>query len=133
MATVLEKASQVKKKRPPRKHEPSASSAAPETRLTLEQAEKVAAGRPYELVNGRMIFKMGDDKHADVQSLLGAELVNYLKANPVGIMRTEFTHRLWPDRPHESRMPDLAIILNENLNRDERYATKAPDVAIEII
>lgn len=49
------------------------------------------------------------------------------------MMRTEFTHRLWPDRPHECRMPDLAIILNENLNRDERYATRAPDIAIEII
>ncbi|MFQ5630544.1 MAG: Uma2 family endonuclease, partial [bacterium] len=108
-------------------------SASAKRKLTLEQAEKRAAGRPYELINGRMVFKMGDDKHSDVQGRLGGELYVYFKSNPIGIMRPEFIHRLWPDRPHEGRMPDISIILKENLQPGERYATKAPDIAIEII
>lgn len=28
---------------------------------------------------------------------------------------------------------DLSVILNENLEKDERYATRAPDLAIEIV
>lgn len=126
MATMTEQMPVVTKKRSVRKSKPRKHTASAKQKLTLEQAEKLALGRPYELIDGMMVFKMGDDKHADAQSLLGAEFVNYFKANPIGIVRTEFTHRLWPDRPHEGRMPDLAIILNENLNKSERYATKAP-------
>lgn len=133
MATVVEQASVLERKRPKAKQKPRTRSTPSETKLTLEQAEKLAEGRPYELIDGRMVFKMGDDKHADAQSLLCIELGNYFKANPIGIVRTEFTHRLWPDRPHEGRMPDLAVILNENLKADERYATRAPNIAIEII
>jgi len=48
-------------------------------------------------------------------------------------VRTEFTHRLWPDSPYEGRVPDHSVILNENLKEGERYATRAPDIAIEIV
>jgi Uma2 family endonuclease len=133
MATMTEQTPVVTKKRPVRKQKPRKHTASTKEKLTLEQAEKLALGRPYELINGRMVFKMGDDKHSDTQSLMCIEIGNYFKANPIGIVRTEFTHRLWPDKPHEGRMPDLAIILNENLQADERYATRAPDIAIEII
>jgi Uma2 family endonuclease len=133
MATIVEEAPVIEKKSRTKKAKSRQRAAPTKEKLTLEQAEKLAAGRPYELINGRMVFKMGDDKHSDAQTILGGELYNYFKANRIGIVRTEFTHRLWPDRPHEGRMPDLAIILNENLNKGERYATKAPDIAIEIV
>lgn len=42
-------------------------------------------------------------------------------------------HRLWPDKPHEGRMPDLTIILNEKLQPGAYYATRAPDIAVEIV
>lgn len=62
-------------------------------KLTFEQASKLAAGRSFELIDGRIIFKMPDNKHSDAQMLLGSELVNYFKANPIpiGRVRSEYT------------------------------------------
>ncbi len=102
-------------------------------KLTLEEANKLAAGRPFELIDGRMVFKMADYEHSQSQGLLYAELIAYFKANPSGRVLPELTHRLWPEREHESRVPDISIILNENLERGERYPPHAPDIAIEII
>lgn len=102
-------------------------------RLTLEQAEKLSDGQSFELINGRMVRKMPDNDHSRTQTILGGELFVYLKTHPVGQLRTELTHRLWPTNPNESRVPDLCITLNENLNDGERYPTRAPDIAIEII
>jgi Uma2 family endonuclease len=102
-------------------------------RLTLEQAIKLAAGRPFELIQGRMVFKVPDDLHSEAQARLSAKLVNYFDANPIGRVRTEFTLRLWPDKPTEGRVPDISVILNENLNPGERYGSRAPDLAIEIV
>jgi len=101
-------------------------------RLTFEQANKLAAGRLFELIEGRMVFKMPDKQHADAQGILGGELYLYLKANPIGVVRPEYMLRLWPDNPYEGRMPDLAVILNKNL-KEERYGSRAPDLAIEIV
>jgi len=101
--------------------------------LTFEQANRLADGRPFELINGRMIFEMADYEHSQTQALLGAELVNYFKTKPIGRMLTELSYRLWLENPYESRKPDLSIILNEHLQETERYPTRAPDIAIEII
>jgi Uma2 family endonuclease len=105
---------------------------APPNKLTLEQANKLAAGRPFELIEGRMVFKMPDDQHSDAQTLLSSELVNYFKANPIGRVRNEFALRLWPENPHEGRTPDLWVTLYKNFKK-ERYGSRAPDLAIEII
>jgi len=106
---------------------------APHFPLTFEQANRLADGRPFELINGRMIFQMADYEHSQTQTLLGAELVYYFKTTPIGRVLTELNYRLWPENPHESRKPDLSIILNEHLHEMERYPTRAPDIAIEII
>lgn len=108
-------------------------SASPPKRLTMDEAVELAEGRPFELIDGRMVFKMPDDKHSDTQSLLCTHLGIYFLKQPLGRVRTEFEHRLWPDNPYEGRLPDLSVILNESLKRDERYATRAPDLAIEIV
>ncbi len=101
-------------------------------KLTFEQANELAAGRIFELIEGRIVYKMPDDKHADVQGILSGELFVYFKANPIGRVRPEFMLRLWPDNKYESRMPDISVILNESF-KDERYGTRAPDLAIEIV
>jgi Uma2 family endonuclease len=100
--------------------------------LTWEQASQIANGKPFELINGRIEYKMPDNKHADAQIRLGAKLVAYFERNPIGLARTEYTFRFWSDRPHEGRVPDLCVILNENYT-DERYGSTAPDIAIEIV
>ncbi|MEK7729768.1 MAG: Uma2 family endonuclease [candidate division KSB1 bacterium] len=104
----------------------------PPVKLTLEQALKIANGRPFELINGRIEYKMPDKKHADAQIRLGAKLLEYFDRNPIGFARTEYTFRFWPDRPHEGRVPDLSIVLGEDI-LEERYGSAAPDLAIEIV
>ena len=133
MATVAEQYGIVEKEQPLLEKPKPISSTKKPAKLTLEQAEKLANGQPYELIAGRMIFKMPDDYHSRTQVLLGAELVNYLKTTPVGQVRSELTHRLWPENPHEGRVPDLSVLLNENLHFAGRYPKQAPDIAIEII
>lgn len=106
----------------------------PPTKLTLEQANKLAAGRPFELIDGRMVFKMADYEHSQTQMLLGGELLAYFRKNPIGRVLSELTHRMWPEENlYEWRVPDISIILNEHLELGKRYPTRAPDIAIEII
>ncbi len=105
----------------------------PPAKLTLEQANKLANGRPFELIKGRIVFKMPDYDHSQTQALLCGHFFNYFLAKPVGRVLTELTHRFWPENKHEGRMPDLSIILNEHLELGERYPTRAPDIAVEII
>jgi Uma2 family endonuclease len=125
MATVVEEYAALEKKQ--------LSPLLTPVKLTLEQANKLADGRPFELINGRMVFKMADYDHARAQTKLGKALDNYFDANPIGEVLTELTHRLWPENPHEWRLPDLSVILNEHIQEGERYPTRAPDIAIEII
>jgi len=132
MATVVEQEAVLDEERLMTERMDVPRLAPPKTRLTFEQASKLAAGRSFELIQGRMVFKRPDDKHSDTQVLLGAELVNYFKANPIGRVRTEFSLRLWPENPYEARTPDLSVILNESF-KEERYGSRAPDLAIEIL
>ncbi len=125
MATVVEEYAVLEDERP-------IASPAP-TKLTLEQANKLADGRPFELIEGRMVFKMPDQNHGQTQILLGGKLLNYFIGNPIGRVMSEVTHRLWPENLHEGRLPDLSVILNEHLELEKSYPTRAPDIAIEII
>lgn len=75
---------------------------------------------------------MPDKLHATAQGRLGGEFYIYFKTNPIGVVYPEFMLRLWPENPYEGRMPDLSVILNEHLE-EERYGTRAPDLAIEIL
>jgi Uma2 family endonuclease len=132
MAAVVEQGAALDEERLLVELPTSAKSPLPSGKLTFEQANKVANGRLFELIEGRMVFKMPDDQHADAQGLLCIELGIYFKANPIGRVRPEYMLRLWPENPYEGRMPDLAVILNENFKK-ERYGRRAPDLAIEIL
>ncbi|MCI0692416.1 Uma2 family endonuclease [candidate division KSB1 bacterium] len=103
----------------------------PSGKLTFEQANKVAGGASFELIHGKIILKAADDKHADAHALLCGLLGKYFKTKPIGRVRLSFTLCLWPDNPYEAHTPDLSVILNENLT-EERYGSRAPDLAIEI-
>lgn len=133
MATVTEQELTIEKKRPASKLKAEKKTARSTEKLTLEQAERLAAGKPYELIDGRMVFKIPDYAHGQAQALLTTKLVNYFISNPIGRAITELTHRLWPENPYEGHVPDLSVILNENFQENERYPTRAADIAIEII
>jgi Uma2 family endonuclease len=132
MAAVIEQQAVLEDERLIAKPWASPRSAPLKTKLTFEQANKLAGGRLFELIEGRMVFKMPDKQHADAQGLLCIELGIYFKAHPIGLVRPEFMLRLWPENPYEGRMPDLSVILNENLE-EGRYGSRAPDLAIEIV
>ncbi len=145
MATIVEEQAILEEEPLAAEKQTSPKSAPPTPRLTFEDASKLAGGRLFELIQGRMVFKMPDDQHADAQGRLGGELYIYFKTNPIGVVRPEFMLRLWAENPYEGRMPDLSVILNENL-KEERYgslrpdskiqgsgAGRAPDLAIEIV
>jgi len=102
------------------------------TDLTIEEAEALAQGHSFELIDGRMVFKMADPKHSSCQGILYGELYVYLKKNPIGKALPELNLRLWPESKHNLRTPDIAVFLNENLRGMEKHATRAPDLAIEI-
>jgi len=102
------------------------------TNLTIEEAEALANGEPFELIDGRMVFKMADRKHSSSQDVLHGELYLYFKQNPIGRALPEFSLRLWPENKYNFRVPDIAVFLNENLHEQEKYETRGPDLAIEI-
>jgi len=133
MATAVEQFAAIKKESSIPLMDGSLKSTAPPKRFTFEQALKIADGRPFELIDGRIVYKMADNFHSEAQILLGAEFVFYFKANPIGRARTESTIRPWPENLYESRVPDIAVVLNENIRAGERYDARAPDLAIEIV
>jgi Uma2 family endonuclease len=102
------------------------------TNLTIEEAEELAQGQSFELIEGRMVFKMADRKHSRSQRVLIVKLSVYFEQNPIGEVFPEFSLRLWPENKHRLPTPDIAVFLNENLHEEERYETRAPDLAIEI-
>jgi Uma2 family endonuclease len=103
------------------------------TDLTIEEAEELAQGNSFELIDGRMVFKMGDRKHSRIQRALIVKFSAYFEQNPIGEAFPEFSLRLWPENIHRLPTPDIAVFLNENLQEEEKYATRAPDLAIEIV
>jgi Uma2 family endonuclease len=101
--------------------------------LTIEEAEELAQGYSFELIDGRMAFKMADSKHSNSQTVLIGELYAYFKQNPIGKVLGEFSLRLWPESKHRLPTPDVAVFLNENLRKIKKYATRAPDLTIEVV
>jgi Uma2 family endonuclease len=77
---------------------------------------------------------MANPVHGMTQGIVFAKLYNYLEQNPIGYAMTETNFRLWPNRPKESRVPDVAFVKKERMPEDLlRFPPIAPDLAIEIV
>jgi len=100
--------------------------------LTISELEKLSITDPYELINGRIIFKMANPQHSHFQGEIHTELGIYLRQNPIGALFPDLSLRLFPDDEQNLRRPDLAFYLNENAPTSDEPATKAPDLAIEV-
>lgn len=103
------------------------------TDITIEEAEALAEGRSFELVEGRMVFKMASKDHSKAQTYFAAKLFAYFEKHPIGIALAEYSVRLWPESKLNLRTPDVAVFLNENMHEEEKYEPRAPDLAIEIV
>jgi len=104
-----------------------------QAKLTFEQALQESAGEPFELVDGKIVFKTHEAKHADARALLCGALGKFLMRHPIGRVRLGAMLLLWPDNPYGACRADLSVVLNENIREEQRYATRAPDLAIEIV
>ncbi|MDZ7291292.1 MAG: Uma2 family endonuclease [candidate division KSB1 bacterium] len=103
------------------------------TDVTVDELERMSLPYPAELYNGKVVFKMANPLHGMIQLKIGKRLDLYLDKNPVGYVMTETNFRLWPDRPKESRIPDVAFVKKEHLPENLlRFPPGAPDLAVEI-
>ncbi|MDZ7359625.1 MAG: Uma2 family endonuclease [candidate division KSB1 bacterium] len=104
------------------------------TDVTVDELEKMSLPYPAELYNGKVVFKMANFAHGKIQTRIARELDLYLQQHPIGEVITETNFRLWPDRPGESRIPDIAFVKKERSPKNwYRFPDGAPDLAIEII
>ncbi|MDZ7362187.1 MAG: Uma2 family endonuclease [candidate division KSB1 bacterium] len=100
--------------------------------LTISELEKLGITDPYELIDGRIIFKMANPKHSHFQGEIHTELGIYLRQNPIGVLFPDLSLRLFPNDEGQLRRPDLAFYLNENAPISDEPPMTAPDLAIEI-
>lgn len=104
------------------------------TNVTVDELEKMSLPYPAELYNGKVVYKMANPEHGIIQAAIVTKINLYLEKNPAGSAMTETNFRLWPDRPRESRVPDIAFVKKERLPEDlRRFPAMAPDLAVEII
>jgi Uma2 family endonuclease len=103
------------------------------TDMTIAEVEAMGFSDSYELINGRLIFKMATSDHSYIQLKLAAAFDAYLEAHPIGMAFTELSVRIFPNDDRNFRTPDLAFCLNNNLPAKGEMATSAPDLAVEII
>jgi Uma2 family endonuclease len=102
------------------------------TDLTISELKKLGITDSYELLDGRIIFKMAHPKHSRFQARITSRLDVYLESNPIGEVFTELNLRLFPDDERQSPRVDVAFYLNENAPTSDEPPTLAPDLAIEI-
>ncbi|MFQ5638925.1 MAG: Uma2 family endonuclease [bacterium] len=104
------------------------------TDVTVDELEKTSLPYPAELYNGKVVYKMANPEHGIIQGIIITKFNLYLEQNPIGFAMTETNFRLWPDRPRESRIPDIAFVKKERMPDDlHKFPSIAPDLAVEII
>ena len=107
--------------------------------LTVDEFERLPGGEgKQELHDGRVVeMAPGGGAHGVVVIELGARLRDHVRARggrAYGRVTTETGYVLWPDRPRESRAPDLAFISAEHAPRPwpRRLVRAVPDLAVEV-
>ena len=103
------------------------------TDLTYAEVEALGVTDPYELIEGRFVFKMANPKQAYFEAKITSELGNYLRQHAIGALFSDLNLNLFPDDGHQLRLPDLALYSNEHLPASDEPHTVAPDLAVEII
>lgn len=102
--------------------------------VTVDELERTSLPYPAELYSGKVAFKMANPEHGKIQVKIAKRIDNYLDENPIGDVMTETNFKLWPDRPKESRIPDVAFVKKGRMPDDwRRFPPIAPDLAIEIV
>ncbi|NUO80257.1 Uma2 family endonuclease [candidate division KSB1 bacterium] len=103
------------------------------TDLTYAEVEAMGITEPFELIDGRITFKVSYPIHARYLAKVVHIIQKYLDEQPIGELFVDMNVRLFPDDDRQSRRPDVAFYLNEHVPQaDNEPPTIAPDLAIEI-
>ncbi len=104
------------------------------TDVTVDELEKTSLLYPAELYDGKVVYKMANPAHGIVQGNITTELNLYLRQNQMGYVMPETNFRLWPNRPDQSRIPDVSFLKKDRMPDDlYHFPAMAPDLAVEII
>ncbi len=105
-------------------------------KTTVQDFEAFVAKHPdslFELIHGEIVKKMVTEEHGVIVVNIATEIRVYLKANPIGVVGVEISHRN-PNDDFNERLPDISF---RKLADDEEIvrvgAVKSmPDLAIEV-
>jgi Uma2 family endonuclease len=90
------------------------------------------ADRYFELIDGEIVEKLPTQKHGRTVMTMGGEVYAYFKQNPIGFAEVEVRYRM-PGDEHNSRQPDLAIILDTTTPPVVKGAVpRMPDIAVAV-
>jgi Uma2 family endonuclease len=109
------------------------------TRLTLDEFLDRPETKPYsEYACGEVYQKpLADDDHSALQPLLWLLIRQFLSANPIGHVRTEWRCVFGPPGMERAFLPDVTFTTHARRavkGRNERkFLWTAPDLAIEIL
>jgi Uma2 family endonuclease len=104
--------------------------------LTVEAFWEQYAGKPYELIHGRVVEVTPTGlSHGAVTSRIAAQLLIFVDAQKIGGEVLGAETGFWLG-PHTLRGPDCAYIRQEKLasvTEPEKYVPFAPDLAVEVV
>jgi Uma2 family endonuclease len=104
------------------------------TDVTADELEKTPLLYPAELYDGKVVFKIASPERTTMQSNISTALKSYLRHNRIGHVTSKTGFQLWPNRPTELRLPDVAYITKERApEASQRFLPIAPELAVEII
>ena len=109
--------------------------------LTVEEFERLPGGEGKEELHDGRVVRMAPTGLA--HGVVVGELMDALRARvralggrSWGFVTTETGYKLWPDRPRESRAPDVSVVRAARLpggRITRRLVRGIPDLAVEVL
>jgi len=103
------------------------------TDLTVTELDRLGVDEPYDLIDGRIVFKGGDLEHSRFKSKISYEVGVFIRQHPVGMLLMSLSLRVFPADDRQLRTPDLSFYLNENCPTEDEYPITPPDLVIELV
>jgi Uma2 family endonuclease len=103
------------------------------TDLTVTELDRLGVDDPYDLIDGKIVFKGGDLEHGHFKAEISYVLGLFIRQYPIGKLFMSLSLRLFPEDDRQLRTPDLSFYLNENCPTKNEYPAIAPDLVIEIV
>lgn len=105
-------------------------------KITVEEFEQFLrtpthTHEAYELIEGTIAEKMPTEEHGQIVLIIGAAILAYLKANPIGRVGVEVRHRVIDDL-YNDRLPDLSVRITDGPAITQGAVPGMPDLAVEV-